>query len=147
MRTLLVDNYDSFTYNLFQLLAEVNGEPPVVVRNDDRRRWAALSERDFDNVVLSPGPGHPARAADFGHCADVVRSWRLPTLGVCLGHQGICQLLGGRVDRAAEPVHGRVSAIFHDGSPLFAGIPSPFDAVRYHSLIVHDLPPSLPRTA
>ncbi len=133
MRTLLIDNYDSFTYNLFQLLAEVNGAEPVVVRNDEAS-WDELARSGFDNVVVSPGPGQPRRRRDFGVCAEVIRHCELPLLGVCLGHQGLGWVYGGRVVRAPEPVHGRVGPVEHAGSPLFAGIPRRFQAVRYHSL-------------
>jgi para-aminobenzoate synthetase len=147
MKSLLIDNYDSFTYNLFHLIARVNLVPPVVIRNDDEAQWKVLSPDDFDCVVLSPGPGHPARQRDFGLCAEVLRDWPLPVLGVCLGHQGLCHLLGGTVDRAPEPVHGRLSDVYHHGVDLFADIPTPFAAVRYHSLRVHDLPEDLDCTA
>ncbi|HEV2790250.1 MAG TPA: aminodeoxychorismate/anthranilate synthase component II, partial [Solirubrobacterales bacterium] len=147
MRTLLIDNYDSFTYNLFQLLAEVNGEEPLVVRNDEAS-WAELERLDFDNVVISPGPGRPEREVDFGVCAEAIRRCEVPLLGVCLGLQGMGWVEGGRVDRAPKPMHGHVAPIKHDGSPLFAGIPSPFQATRYHSLaLTRPLPPSLHETA
>ncbi|HET7121217.1 MAG TPA: aminodeoxychorismate synthase component I [Solirubrobacterales bacterium] len=147
MLTLLIDNYDSFTYNLFQLLAEVNGTEPLVVRNDEAT-WAELSRLDFDNVVISPGPGRPDRAVDFGVCAEAIRRCEKPLLGVCLGMQGIGWVEGGAVEAAPEPMHGRVAAIEHDGSPLFAGMPSPFHATRYHSLaLAHPLPSSLRETA
>ncbi|HWO83905.1 MAG TPA: chorismate-binding protein, partial [Solirubrobacterales bacterium] len=147
MLTLLIDNYDSFTYNLFQLLAEVNGREPLVVRNDEAT-WAELERLDFDNVVISPGPGRPERAADFGVCADAIRRCRRPLLGVCLGLQGMGWVEGGRVVRAPEPMHGRVASIEHDGTGLFAGIPSPFQATRYHSLaLARPLPPTLCETA
>jgi para-aminobenzoate synthetase len=146
MRTLLIDNYDSFTYNLFHYLAEVNGREPEVVVNDDPR-WRPERLAEFDNVVLSPGPGHPERRADFGFCREVLERGGLPVLGVCLGHQGIAALYGGRVRRAPEPVHGRVSPVLHDGTGLFAGLPSPFPAVRYHSLAVDLLPEQLEATA
>ena len=110
MRTLLIDNHDSFTYNLFQYLAEVNGvEPDVVVNNDPR--WRPEHLECFDSVVLSPGPGHPERPADFGICRDVLRHADVPVLGICLGHQGLAAVHGGRVVRAPEPYHGRVSTI------------------------------------
>ncbi|MDV6282743.1 aminodeoxychorismate synthase component I [Rhodococcus jostii] len=144
-RTLLVDNYDSFTYNLFTLLAEVNGEPPTVVHNDVE--WDSIPWSDFDNIVISPGPGRPERQRDFGISARVITETALPVLGVCLGHQGLCQLFGGSVVLAPEPMHGRVSLVEHNGSELFAGIPSPFPTVRYHSLIVEDLPDDLEATA
>ena len=133
MLTLLIDNYDSFTYNLFQLLAEENGVEPIVVRNDEAS-WAELSELGFDNVVISPGPGRPERPRDFGVCAEAIRRCEAPLLGVCLGHQALGWVHGGRVTRAPEPLHGRVRAVEHAGAPLFAGIPSRFQATRYHSL-------------
>jgi para-aminobenzoate synthetase len=135
LKTLLIDNYDSFTYNLFQLLAEANGEEPLVVRNDEAS-WDELSAQDFDNVVISPGPGRPDRPEDFGICAEVIRSAAVPLLGVCLGHQGLGAFCGAEIVPAPEPVHGRLSAILHGDSPLFAGIPREFQAVRYHSLCV-----------
>jgi para-aminobenzoate synthetase len=147
MLTLLIDNYDSFTYNLFQLLAEVNGREPLVVRNDETT-WAELERLDFDNVVISPGPGRPERREDFGVCAEVIRHCERPLLGVCLGLQGIGWIEGGRVERAPEPMHGRVASIEHHGTPLFAGIPSPFQATRYHSLaLARPLPATLRETA
>jgi para-aminobenzoate synthetase len=135
MKTLLIDNYDSFTYNLFQLLGEVNGEAPEVVRNDEAS-WEELARREFDNVVISPGPGRPDEPADFGVCLAAIHETERPLLGVCLGHQGLCWAFGGRVVHAPEPVHGRAGAVLHDDSPLFAGIPREFQAVRYHSLCV-----------
>jgi para-aminobenzoate synthetase len=135
MRTLLIDNYDSFTYNLFQLLAEANGEEPIVVRNDEAA-WEELSRLPFDNVVISPGPGHPDRERDFGVCGEAIRRCQAPLLGVCLGHQGIASANGGAVVRAPEAMHGRIRAVEHSGSPLFRGIPTRFEAVRYHSLCV-----------
>ncbi len=133
MLTLLIDNYDSFTYNLFQLLAEENGREPLVVRNDEAS-WEELARLAFDNVVLSPGPGRPERRRDFGVCADAIRFCEEPLLGVCLGHQGLGWVHGGQVVPAPEPMHGRVGAIEHAGVPLFAGIPERFEATRYHSL-------------
>jgi para-aminobenzoate synthetase len=134
-QTLLLDNYDSYTFNLFQLLAEVNGVEPYVVRNDGAT-WDELRHWGFDNVVISPGPGHPARDRDFGVCRDAIRSGSFPVLGVCLGHQGIGLAAGCRVVHAPEVMHGRLSRISHDGSGIFAGIPQGFSAVRYHSLCV-----------
>jgi para-aminobenzoate synthetase len=147
MLTLLIDNYDSFTYNLFQLLAEVNGREPLVVPNDEAS-WAELERLDFDNVVISPGPGRPERAEDFGVCAEAIRRCEKPLIGVCLGLQGLGWVEGGTVERAPGPMHGRVATIEHDGTSLFAGIPSPFQATRYHSLALsRPLPSSLRETA
>jgi para-aminobenzoate synthetase len=143
MKTLLIDNHDSFTYNLAQLLAQVNGEEPHVVRNDEAT-WDELARLPFDNVVLSPGPGRPERERDFGVCAAAIAEAGVPLLGVCLGHQGIGWLHGARVTHAPAPMHGRLSAVLHDDSPLFAGIPREFQAVRYHSLCVEQpLPDAL----
>jgi para-aminobenzoate synthetase len=147
LKTLLIDNYDSFTYNLFQLLAEANGEEPTVVRNDGAT-WTELAGGEFDNVVVSPGPGNPANPADFGICADAIREAQVPLLGVCLGHQGIGHVTGGEVVHAPEVMHGRMSAVYHDDSPLFAGIPQGFQVTRYHSLCVSEpLPEELEATA
>jgi para-aminobenzoate synthetase len=146
MRLLLIDNYDSFTYNLFQLLAEAAGEAPVVVRNDSAP-LAELERGEFDGVVISPGPGRPDRRADFGACREVILGAEVPVLGVCLGHQGIATAFGGRVVRA-EPVHGRATWISQAGAPMFTGLPERFRAVRYHSLIVAEpLPDCLQATA
>ncbi|MGW1268203.1 aminodeoxychorismate synthase component I [Streptomyces sp. NPDC002491] len=147
MKTLLIDNYDSYTYNLFQLIAEVNGEEPVVVLNDAPAD-AVPDLATFDNVVVSPGPGHPAKARDFGISARVLAESPLPVLGVCLGHQGIALGEGAQVSAAPEPRHGHLSAVRHDERDLFQGLPQNFTAVRYHSLAVREpLPDSLEATA
>jgi para-aminobenzoate synthetase len=139
--TLLIDNYDSYTYNVFHLLAAVSGEEPIVVRNDIVS-WRALSRWDFDAIVLSPGPGRPERWHDFGVCADILRSSDIPVLGVCLGHQGLGHMLKGMVATAPVVMHGRRSGVKHNGSGLFEGIPQDFSVVRYHSLAVgNDLGP------
>ena len=147
MKTLLIDNYDSFTYNLFQLLSEANGEQPIVVRNDEMSWEEIAAGRDFDNIVISPGPGNPEREADFGVCAEAIRRAEVPLLGVCLGHQGLCVAYGAKVVHAPEPMHGRLSAVTHEGGGLFAGLPREFQVVRYHSLCVEDLPDELEPTA
>ncbi len=130
---LIVDNYDSFTFNLFQMLAALCPIEPVVVPNDCDQR---LDIGDFDRVVLSPGPGTPERAGDFGICRGFLQQAQIPVLGVCLGHQGIGVEFGAKVVRAPSPMHGRKSRIRHGGDPLFAGIPDWFEAVRYHSLML-----------
>ncbi|PCC50136.1 aminodeoxychorismate synthase, component I [Brevibacterium aurantiacum] len=146
MRTLLIDNYDSFTYNLYHYLTEVNGCPPVIVPND-WEGWSIGALEEFDNVVISPGPGSPDKSEDFGICAEVIATARIPILGVCLGHQGIALAHGGTVAHAPAPRHGRLSEIRNFGVDLFSGIPPTFDAVRYHSLAVTDVPEELEVTA
>ena len=135
IQTLLIDNYDSFTFNLFQLLAQVNGDEPIVVKND-QFAWDDLKNYRFDNIVISPGPGRPQNHRDFGVSRDAILFAAAPILGVCLGHQGIGDAFGAAVALAPEPMHGRVAQVYHHGDPLFAGVPSPFSAVRYHSLCV-----------
>ncbi|MEW1739700.1 aminodeoxychorismate synthase component I [Nocardia beijingensis] len=148
MRTLLIDNYDSFTYNLYQLISEVNGVEPTVVRNDEARTVAELGLRRYDNVVVSPGPGRPDVARDVGVSAAVIRESDLPLLGVCLGHQGIVVAAGGVVAEAPTARHGYLDRIEHDDEDLFAGVPQGFTAVRYHSLCaLRPLPDDLEVTA
>jgi para-aminobenzoate synthetase len=147
LRLLIVDNYDSFTWNLAHAAAALTRELPVVLLNDEAD-WSAIEARGFDAILISPGPGHPAVARDFGVSADVIRRASVPVLGVCLGHQGIALEFGGAVSRV-EPAHGEVATVEHDGvDPLFRGLPSTFDVVRYHSLAVSDpLPPALRKIA
>ncbi len=140
MRTLLIDNHDSYTYNVFHLLAGVSGEEPIVVDND-AVSWRALSRWDFDAIVLSPGPGSPERWHDFCVCNDILRHSEIPVLGICLGHQGLGHLLDGKVSSAPEAMHGRLSRIHHSDDGLFAGIPQDFPVVRYHSLQITDMGP------
>jgi anthranilate synthase/aminodeoxychorismate synthase-like glutamine amidotransferase len=144
MRALVIDNYDSFTFNLVQYLGEL-GVDALVVKNDaiDAAGVAALA---VDGILISPGPCTPNEA---GVSVPAVLSARVPVLGVCLGHQSIGQAFGGKVVRAARLMHGRTSPILHEGRGLFAGLPSPFEATRYHSLLVDaaSLPPCLRVTA
>lgn len=142
MRTLLIDNHDSFTYNLYQYLAAANDEEPLVVRNDEMP-WDAVAKLVFDNIVISPGPGRPQRQADLGISADALRYADVPVLGVCLGHQAMAHACGATVDLAVRPMHGRLDRISHAQKDLFRGIPDRFEAVRYHSLAVTHLPSSL----
>jgi para-aminobenzoate synthetase len=135
MSTLLVDNYDSYTYNVFHMLAAASGEEPIVVHND-AVTWKALSRERFDAIVISPGPGRPERWHDFGVCSDILQRSETPVLGVCLGHQGLGRAVGGIVEHAPMVMHGRLSKVQHVGNGLFEGIPQGFSVVRYHSLAV-----------
>jgi para-aminobenzoate synthetase component 2 len=140
MRVLVVDNYDSFVYNLVQYLAQLGPSLELDVRRNDA--VAASEVSSFDAVLVSPGPGTPERA---GVSMDVIRecaSARVPVLGVCLGHQAIGAVFGGVVDRAPELLHGKTSQVQHSGVGVLAGLPSPFTATRYHSLTI--LPESMP---
>lgn len=142
MRTLIIDNYDSFTYNLVHLIADLNQEEPLVVRND-AATWDELAEKSFDNIIISPGPGRPDRPADFGLCKAAIEAAAVPLLGVCLGHQGLAIASGAALERAPSLVHGRTSRIVHQGSGLFAGMPPLFNAARYHSFVVQRPLPSI----
>jgi anthranilate synthase/aminodeoxychorismate synthase-like glutamine amidotransferase len=145
-RILLIDNYDSFTYNLVHYLQAL-GATVEVVRNDTLRVSDVFGKKP-DGIVISPGPATPNEA---GICLDLINEnqGRIPLLGVCLGHQSIGQAYGGKVVRAAQVMHGKTSAITHDGIGVFADIPSPFTATRYHSLVVEraTLPECLKVTA
>jgi anthranilate synthase/aminodeoxychorismate synthase-like glutamine amidotransferase len=133
MRVLVIDNYDSFTFNLVQYLGELGAE--LIVRRNDQLTLDGIAEMEPERIVLSPGPGHPAEA---GIIVEAVRRFgsRIPMLGVCLGHQAIGLAFGGAVVRAPTPVHGKTSPVEHDGGGIFQGVASPFEAGRYHSLIV-----------
>ena len=137
MKVLVIDNYDSFTFNLVQYLGEL-GADPVVARNDELKpeEGAALKP---DRLVISPGPGRPEGA---GHSVEFVQTLGsdVPTLGVCLGHQAIAVAFGGTVGHAPEPRHGKTSEITHDGEGVFAGLSNPFTATRYHSLATVEVP-------
>jgi anthranilate synthase component 2 len=134
MTTLVIDNYDSFTWNLVQLVGAL-GEHPIVFRNDaiDLDGIRALAP---SRIILSPGPGHPSDPARVGVCRQAVAELgrKIPILGVCLGHQLIVDGYGGRVIRAPEVVHGKTSLVHHEGAGILAGLPRPFEAMRYHSL-------------
>ena len=143
---LLLDNYDSFTYNLYQYLAELGAE--VVVRRNDQVSLNEIEQMQPNHIVVSPGPCTPNEA---GLSCAVIAAFgpSIPTLGVCLGHQSIGQVYGGRVIRAPEPMHGKTSLIHHQGLGVFRDLPRPFEANRYHSLIVENatLPAELEVTA
>ena len=134
-RVVVVDNYDSFTYNLVQYVETLGGECDV--RLNDRVTVDEIAETNPAGILLSPGPGNPD---DAGVTLSVIEqlSGKLPIFGVCLGHQAIGQAFGGKVIRAPELMHGKTSGILHDGRSIFRGLPSPFEATRYHSLIVEE---------
>lgn len=140
---IVVDHYDSYTWNLVHLITSVTGVLPVVVQHD---RVSAAEVLGHGHVVLSPGPGHPADAADFAVSREVLAAGTRPVLGVCLGMQGLVATYGGSVERVV-PAHGEVARISHDGAGLFAGLPQGFAAVRYHSLAAVRLPSELVATA
>ena len=144
MRVLILDNYDSFTYNLAQYIGELGAEP-VVYRNDVMNAKDALALKP-DRLVISPGPGRPE---DAGYSVEYITQIgpQVPTLGVCLGLQAAVGAFGGSVGLAPEPRHGKTSPITHDGQGVFDGLPNPFDATRYHSLAAMDLPEELVATA
>ena len=134
MQVLIVDNRDSFTFNLSQLVAKVTGYVPTVISNAELG-WRGIAERHgVQAIIISPGPGTPDRVADFGTCLEIIRETGLPLLGVCLGHEGIGHAYGAKVVRAPVPMHGRISRVVHDGSDLFRGVPDSLEVVRYHSL-------------
>ena len=135
MKVLVIDNYDSFVYNLVQYIGELGGDP-VVYRND-RITLEGAMELNPRRIVISPGPGHPEQKRYFGECAKIIKEMgpSVPTLGVCLGHQGIIHCYGGKVIRAGRLMHGKSSFVEHDGRGIFRGVENPFEATRYHSLV------------
>ena len=137
MRSLIIDNYDSYTYNLYQLIGKVSGLEPIVIKNDEMT-YDEILNLNFDNVIISPGPGSPDKEKDFGICKDIIEKLNKPILGICLGHQGIYYCHGGKVVRAEEPMHGRQSSVNHNGKGLFKGIKNNFTVTRYHSLTCQD---------
>ncbi|MEM1598599.1 MAG: aminodeoxychorismate/anthranilate synthase component II [Pyrobaculum sp.] len=141
--TLIVDNYDSFVYNIAHYVAEL-GSRPLVLRNDEVSVKIVERIRP-DRIVISPGPGHPANPRDVGASIDIVREFagRVPILGVCLGHQIIGVVFGAEVRRAKTIKHGKTSQVRHMGGPLYVGVPEVFTAMRYHSLVIDKVPPSL----
>jgi anthranilate synthase/aminodeoxychorismate synthase-like glutamine amidotransferase len=141
MRVLIIDNYDSFTYNLYQYVGEILfavGEKFTldVVRNDEIT-LAEIEKRKYDRIIISPGPGDPRDPKYFGVCADVLTKVgkTTPVLGVCLGMQGMAFYFGGNVVRAQKPMHGKTSIIEHDGKGVFSGLPQRLEVMRYHSLV------------
>ena len=149
MKVLVIDNYDSFVYNLVQYVGILGAEPEVY--RNDKITLDKVRQINPDHIIISPGPGTPEDIRYFGVCSEILLniSPAVPTLGVCLGHQGIGFVFGGRIRRAKKLMHGKTSRIVHDGSGVFRGLPTPFEATRYHSLVVadEDLPSSLKVTA
>lgn len=143
LSVVVIDHHDSYTWNLVHLLASVTGELPAVVQHDE---VSADDLAAYSHVVLSPGPGRPDSATDFAVGREVLRRADRPVLGVCLGMQGLVTAYGGTVDRVA-PAHGEVATISHDGQGVFAGLPTPLAAVRYHSLAAIEVPAELEVTA
>ncbi|NJN96980.1 MAG: aminodeoxychorismate/anthranilate synthase component II [Anaerolineales bacterium] len=135
MKVVILDNYDSFTYNLYQFIGEIFGKA-LVVRNDEKT-FAEFKALEPDRIIISPGPGNPENPAYFGICKRVILEMgpTTPVLGVCLGHQGIIHAFGGRVVRAPQVMHGKPSLVYHSGQGIFKGIGSAFEGMRYHSLI------------
>lgn len=155
MKVLIIDNYDSFTFNLYQYAGETledtgNDFQLDVVRNDELS-ISEIANRNYERIILSPGPGDPADPAYFGVCSDVLLgpAKEIPVLGVCLGMQGLAHVYGGRVIRARVPMHGKTSPIHNDQKGVFAGLPAELEVMRYHSLIVErsSLPDCLELTA
>jgi anthranilate synthase component 2 len=158
MKVLIIDNYDSFTFNLYQYVGELlfirNGLKPFptidVFRNDEIT-LEEIKKRKYDRIIISPGPGNPADKKYFGVCAEVITTLgkEIPVLGVCLGMQGVAYYFGGKVVRAKAPIHGKTSVIAHDGKEVFENLPQNIEVMRYHSLIVDkdSLPDCLTITA
>jgi anthranilate synthase component 2 len=143
MKVLVIDNYDSFVYNLAQYVGELGAEP-LVYRNDQLTLKKALRLKP-DKIIISPGPGTPSQPRYFGVCLQIIRHLgsKVPTLGVCLGHQGIVWAFGGKIVRAGRVMHGKTSPVWHDGRGVFKGVENPIQATRYHSLAAERA--SLPR--
>ena len=150
MKVLIIDNYDSFTYNLYQYLGEILEDLGQifkldVIRNDELN-LNQIKDLKYDRIVISPGPGDPSDKAYFGVCADVILELgkTIPVFGVCLGMQGICHYFGGQVIRANLPMHGKTSKISHDGKGVFKNLPQNLEVMRYHSLVAN--PENLPNS-
>lgn len=155
MNVLLIDNYDSFVFNLYQYIGEIlhsegDGNGEVTVRRNDAITLAEIEQMQPDRIVISPGPGSPDDPAYFGVCADAIRTFApsIPMLGVCLGMQGIVHVFGGQIIRDARPMHGKTSPILHNGKGVFSGLPQGVNIMRYHSLrAAQPLPDCLEVTA
>lgn len=139
MKILIVDNYDSFTFNLYQYVSEVFATLPDVVKNND----TAVDYEQYDAIIISPGPGTPKNKADIGICDSIIKETTKPLLGICLGHQSIVACLGGEVNLSGVPYHGRTSTVLHGGSGVFSHLPNPLEVVRYHSLVAYQPLPEM----
>jgi len=146
MRLLLIDNYDSFTFNLYDYFLRLDCKVDVI-RNDAADLLPQLAQGNWDGVLLSPGPERPEKAGQLMAALDLVYALELPTLGICLGHQAIGLKWGAKLERAKRPMHGKVSAISHQANGLFEELPQPMSVMRYHSLILENLPSRLEVTA
>ena len=146
MNVLIIDNYDSFTFNLYQYvgeilhteLSQVPGNPKVIVKRNNEVTLEDIKSQNYDRIIISPGPGSPEDPAYFGVCSEVIKELgpSIPLLGVCLGMQGIAHVFGGDVVRAGVPMHGKTSPIRHDGQGVYKGLPQDIEIMRYHSLMV-----------
>ncbi len=144
MNVLIIDNYDSFTFNLYQYVGEIlqtlsdDKETSVIVKRNNEITLSDVEAMNLDRIIISPGPGSPDDPAYFGICAEVIETLgkTVPLLGVCLGMQGIAHVFGGDVVRASVPMHGKVSSIRHDNSGIYQGLPQELEIMRYHSLVV-----------
>jgi anthranilate synthase component 2 len=144
MNVLIIDNYDSFTFNLYQYVGEIlqtldsDKEASVIVKRNNEITLADVQAMNLDRIIISPGPGSPDDPAYFGICSEVIKTLgkTVPLLGVCLGMQGIAHVFGGDVVRASVPMHGKVSSIRHDGAGIYQGLPQDLEIMRYHSLVV-----------
>ena len=149
MKILIIDNYDSFTYNLYQSVGEILKEQEdafvVDVFRNDKITFGEIQKKKYDRIIISPGPGDPSDKKYFGVCADILTKLgkKTPVLGVCLGMQGMAHYFGGKVVRAKKPMHGKTSIIKHDGKGVFAGLPQGLEVMRYHSLVAEEQ--SLPK--
>lgn len=145
MKVLIIDNYDSYTYNLYQLIGGLLGQSGEIfsldVYRNDKISLEEIKGRGYDRIIISPGPGDPSDPAYFGICAKVLTDVgkTIPVFGVCLGMQGMAHYFGGKVIRAKKPMHGKVSLITHDGKGIFQGLPQNLEIMRYHSLVVDPL--------
>lgn len=135
--TLIVDNYDSFTYNLYQYMGEIRGAEPTVILNNES--FDSVNLDDFDCIIISPGPGTPACDSDVGISKKIIMEAKVPLLGVCLGHQCLAHLYGMEIIHATKPMHGRMTVINHNNQNIFKGLPAELAVVRYHSLVIKEV--------